>query len=115
VLELKACTQWARRQHVQWQEADPPRSLAEIITAYEQACAEFVPLLRGLDERAWHEDNVRLLVGGDVGYYELPLGDMLCAVLFDSIHHRRQLSLYIRLQGGKVPPICGSSADEKRN
>ena len=37
---------------------------------------------------------------------------MLWAVLFDAIHHRGQLSLYIRLTGGKVPAIYGPSADE---
>lgn len=30
----------------------------------------------------------------------------------DSIHHRGQLSVYIRLAGGKVPSIYGPSADD---
>ncbi len=55
---------------------------------------------------------MQLVVGGEVDYYELPLGEMLWAVMFDAIHHRGQLSLYIRLTGGKVPAIYDPSADE---
>lgn len=30
----------------------------------------------------------------------------------DSVHHRGQFSVYLRLAGGKVPSIYGPSADE---
>ncbi|MGO9482255.1 MAG: DinB family protein [Candidatus Kryptoniota bacterium] len=33
-------------------------------------------------------------------------------MVFDMIHHRGQLSIYIRLAGGKVPSIYGPSADD---
>ena len=33
-------------------------------------------------------------------------------MLFDQIHHRGQLSVYVRLAGGKVPSIYGPSADD---
>ena len=33
-------------------------------------------------------------------------------MLFDQIHHRGQLSVYIRLAGGKVPSVYGPSADD---
>ena len=32
--------------------------------------------------------------------------------MFDAIHHRGQLSAYLRPMGGKVPSIYGPSADE---
>jgi uncharacterized damage-inducible protein DinB len=32
--------------------------------------------------------------------------------LFDIIHHRGQLTTYLRPMGSKVPPIYGPSADE---
>jgi uncharacterized damage-inducible protein DinB len=37
---------------------------------------------------------------------------LLWFALSDQIHHRGQLSLYVRLAGGKVPSIYGPSADE---
>jgi uncharacterized damage-inducible protein DinB len=38
--------------------------------------------------------------------------DAIFNMLLDLIHHRGQLSVYIRLGGGKVPSIYGPSADE---
>ncbi|MBI1749850.1 MAG: DinB family protein [Acidobacteria bacterium] len=113
VLEEQACVAWASGKDVQWKETPPPKSLEKIIAAYQKAHADFEPGLKALDDETWENKNVRLNVGVAPGFYELPLGEMLWAVMFDAIHHRGQLSLYIRLTGGKVPPIYGSSADEK--
>ncbi len=112
VLEEQACSKWIDTGKADWKETPPPKSLEEVIAAYEKAHAELAPRLKKLDDNTWEEKKVRLLVGGPVGYYELPLGEMLWAVMFDAIHHRGQLTLYIRLTGGKVPAIYGSSADE---
>ena len=38
--------------------------------------------------------------------------DFLWFILSDQIHHRGQLSVYVRMAGGKVPSIYGPSADE---
>jgi len=38
--------------------------------------------------------------------------DFLWFLLSDQIHHRGQLSVYVRLAGGKVPSIYGPTADE---
>jgi uncharacterized damage-inducible protein DinB len=34
-------------------------------------------------------------------------------MLFDQIHHRGQLSVYVRMAGGMVPSIYGPSADDR--
>ena len=34
-------------------------------------------------------------------------------LFFDAIHHRGQLSAYLRPMGGKVPSIYGPSADTR--
>jgi uncharacterized damage-inducible protein DinB len=39
-------------------------------------------------------------------------GDALWMFLNDSIHHRGQLSVYLRMAGAKVPSIYGPSGDE---
>ena len=49
---------------------------------------------------------------GDRVYFEAPLGHMFWIGLFDAIHHRGQLSVYLRPMGGKVPSIYGPSADD---
>jgi uncharacterized damage-inducible protein DinB len=38
--------------------------------------------------------------------------DLLWFLLMDQIHHRGQMSVYLRMAGGKVPAIYGPSADE---
>jgi uncharacterized damage-inducible protein DinB len=38
--------------------------------------------------------------------------EFMLMMLFDQIHHRGQLSSYIRMAGGKVPSIYGPSADD---
>lgn len=43
---------------------------------------------------------------------EWPTLDFLWFMLFDQIHHRGQLSVMLRMAGGKVPSIYGPSADE---
>ncbi|MGZ4779284.1 MAG: DinB family protein [Thermoanaerobaculia bacterium] len=42
-----------------------------------------------------------------------PLGDTLWDFFFDAIHHRGQLTSYIRPMGGKVPSVYGPTADSK--
>jgi uncharacterized damage-inducible protein DinB len=44
--------------------------------------------------------------------WQAPAGDMLFGFLFDAIHHRGQLSSYLRPMGAKVPSIYGPSADD---
>jgi uncharacterized damage-inducible protein DinB len=39
-------------------------------------------------------------------------GNMAWGFLFDAIHHRGQLTTYLRAMGAKVPAIYGPSADE---
>ena len=45
---------------------------------------------------------------------EMPIGEFLWFILFDAIHHRGQLSTYIRPMGGQVPAIYGPSGDSRR-
>jgi uncharacterized damage-inducible protein DinB len=40
-------------------------------------------------------------------------GNMAWGFLFDAIHHRGQLTTYLRAMGEKVPSIYGPSADEQ--
>jgi uncharacterized damage-inducible protein DinB len=53
-----------------------------------------------------------MLADGHV-IWESTRGGMAWGMLFDLIHHRGQLSVYIRPMGGKVPSIYGPSGDEQ--
>ncbi len=49
---------------------------------------------------------------GDFYGMKLPLTTLLGFALVHSVHHRAQLSTYLRPLGGKCPDIYGGSADE---
>ena len=87
-----------------------PSSLNESIEAYEKNAAELEKRLANLDDSAWEKPARFLMNGAPV--WESTLGDMLFGFLFDAIHHRGQLSAYLRPMGGKVPSIYGPSADD---
>ena len=59
----------------------------------------------------WNEKTTQFVTDGRV-LFEVPLGEMFWLGLFDAIHHRGQLSVYIRPMGGRVPSIYGPSADD---
>ena len=42
----------------------------------------------------------------------MPVIELMWFMVMDSIHHRGQLSVYLRMMGAKVPSIYGPSADE---
>jgi uncharacterized damage-inducible protein DinB len=46
---------------------------------------------------------------------DMPTADFVWFMLNDQIHHRGQLSVYLRLAGARVPSIYGPSADEPWN
>jgi hypothetical protein len=95
---------------VHWKETAPTLNLEEMIAAYQKAHEEVAWRLKKLDDKAW-EQNSKLLTESGAAY-EDTLGGMFWAVLFDGVHHRGQLTTYIRLMGGKVPAIYGPSADD---
>ena len=87
----------------------PPVDSVAIVSTFERHTADLGERIGRLDETAW-QTNARFLVQGNLAW-EAPLGDLLWHMFFDSIHHRGQLSTYIRPMGGKVPSIYGPSGD----
>jgi len=56
------------------------------------------------------EEAARIIDFG--GFMQAPAAGIITFAMGHSIHHRGQLSSYIRPMGGKVPSIYGPSADE---
>jgi uncharacterized damage-inducible protein DinB len=82
-----------------------PSSMAEIIAVWQQAVAANDAVLAAMPSRDLERP---------VTFYgmHVSLGDALWYELFDHIHHRGQLSVYMRLAGAKLPSIYGPTADE---
>jgi uncharacterized damage-inducible protein DinB len=88
----------------------PPATLPEVIASYEKAHAEFVDRLKETPEADLNK-TVKFMTGpkqmGDMRKM-----DILWFMLMDCVHHRGQMSVYLRLADAKVPSIYGPSADE---
>jgi len=87
-----------------------PANVADAVAAFEKNAKAIERRLAKVDNAAWKKKS-QFLMDGKVAW-EAPLGDMLFGFLFDAIHHRGQLSTYLRPMGAKVPSIYGPSADD---
>jgi uncharacterized damage-inducible protein DinB len=107
--ELRDACTLIDRGEVDFVETKAP-AIPEAIAAYEAHAAELETRLAGLNDAAW-ERKACLRMGGKP-VWETTLGDMLFGFLFDAVHHRGQLSSYLRPMGGRVPSIYGPSGDD---
>jgi uncharacterized damage-inducible protein DinB len=90
--------------------ASPPATLREMIEIYERDHAELAPKLKRADEASLNK-TVRFASGpGTTGDFRAI--DILWLHVMDTVHHRGQFSVYLRMAGGKVPSIYGPTADE---
>jgi uncharacterized damage-inducible protein DinB len=88
----------------------PPATVAEAREAYARGARELIEAVREMPESRLDE-AVQFFTGpGTLG--PMRIHDLLWYMLLDSVHHRGQLSVYVRMAGGKVPSIYGPSADE---
>ena len=84
-----------------------PKELADKMqTLWEEA----TDILDNYEDNKWEKETVTLLIGGKL-FGEMPRFQMMWFFLNDIIHHRGQLSSYIRPMGGKNPAVYGWSAD----
>lgn len=86
-----------------------PATLKELIAAFEKTHAESAAKVKAMSASDFNQ-TVRMPVGpkqlGDVRR-----GDALWMMLYDTIHHRGQLTVYTRKAGGIVPSIYGPTAE----
>jgi uncharacterized damage-inducible protein DinB len=88
----------------------PPAAWSEVVAAFEKAHKDYVDLIRSLPDESLQE-HVKFMTApktlGDVKRL-----DFMWFMLHDEIHHRGQLTIYLRMADGKVPSIYGPSGDE---
>jgi uncharacterized damage-inducible protein DinB len=108
--ELRACLDAATHYKAEWK-VEPPLPLPEMVGLFEQRSNELTDLVARMDETSWNRIAQFYYSGKVVS--EQPVGQFLWAILFDAIHHRGQLSAYLRPMGGTVPAIYGPSADSR--
>jgi uncharacterized damage-inducible protein DinB len=85
-------------------------ALDAMITSFEQLHRALAEKVGGLDDDTWNRP-AWLTVGDQEIVLRDSMGGLMWIALFDAVHHRGQLSTYIRPMGGKVPSIYGPSGD----
>ncbi len=96
---------------LRWVKPGTVGALNEMISTYERDYDSLAMQLHTLDDDSWNHP-AWLIQGSDEILLKYTVGGLLWIYLFDSVHHRGQLSVYIRPMGGRVPSIYGPSADE---
>ena len=89
----------------EWAPAPMPETMKEMLDVYEKQSAEILERWSALPDARWN---------GNLEFFgsERPTSPMAWSFLFDIVHHRGQISTYLRPMGSTVPQIYGPSADE---
>ncbi len=108
--EVDGLAEIIEKGQIDWASRPHPGTFAEIAKAFDRAAGRLSASLAQVDDARWESEG-KFLAGGQV-VFAGPIRDHCWWILFDLVHHRGQLSTYIRPMGGKVPAVYGPSADE---
>lgn len=95
---------------LEWVDVPTPETVTAIVEAYDRSHPAMTDALAAIDAARW-DAPVKFMFGGQEAM-SAPAHEMAWGFLLDQIHHRGQLSTYLRPMGAKVPQIYGPSADE---
>jgi uncharacterized damage-inducible protein DinB len=111
VLELETLVDLAKKFEHHWDQKPNPKSTDAIASAYDAAAGEMEKLLSTMDDATWEKDG-RMYYNGKL-MKTAPIGETIWDFFLDAVHHRGQLTAYLRPMGGKVPSTYGPTADMK--
>jgi uncharacterized damage-inducible protein DinB len=95
---------------LEWREVPPPATMKEILETYDKHYDAMTGKLKALTPDRWEKRVPFTYQGHEV--MNLPAHETAWSFLLDVIHHRGQLSTYLRPMGSTVPQIYGPTADE---
>ena len=88
-----------------WAPSPTPETMSDVLAACDRQSADICRRLEALPREKWD---------GQLDFFgqERPASPMAWSFLFDIVHHRGQITTYLRAMGSTVPQIYGPSADE---
>jgi uncharacterized damage-inducible protein DinB len=89
----------------EWASPPMPASMKEVLAAYEKQSAAMEQRWGALPKARWE---------GSLEFFgsQRPASPMAWSFLFDIVHHRGQITTYLRPMGSTVPQVYGPSGDE---
>ncbi len=105
VCEERMIIEALERGKVEWAPPPMPATMKEVLEAYETLSATMAERWSALPTERWN---------GTLDFLgkQRPASPMAWSFLFDIVHHRGQITTYLRPMGSTVPQIYGPSADE---
>jgi uncharacterized damage-inducible protein DinB len=90
---------------MEWIPRAMPATMKEVVETYDAQSAKVCARLGTLPAARWE---------GTLEFFgkQRPASPMAWSFLFDIVHHRGQITTYLRPMGSTVPQIYGPSADE---
>lgn len=88
-----------------WSPPPTPASMKEVLAVYNERAVRIAERLNALPAERW---------AGQLDFFgkSRPAAPMAWSFLFDIVHHRGQITTYLRPMGSTVPQVYGPSADE---
>jgi uncharacterized damage-inducible protein DinB len=87
-----------------------PKTTAELVEFFDKRLGEGITSLKNADDAIF--SKTWTLRRGDQIFMEMPKLDIIRQTINHLVHHRGQLSVFLRLRDIAVPPIYGPTADE---
>jgi uncharacterized damage-inducible protein DinB len=105
VCEEKMIIEALEEGKAEWAPPPMPATVKEILEVYDRQGAGMTKRWQALPAAKWD---------GELEFFgaKRPAAPMAWSFLFDIVHHRGQISTYLRPMGAKVPQIYGPSGDE---
>ena len=105
VCEEKMIIDALERGTFEWAPPPLPPTMKEVLEAYEQQSAGMPERWKALPAAKW---------GATLDFFgsKRQASAMAWSFLFDIVHHRGQITTYLRPMGSRVPQIYGPSGDE---
>ena len=99
-----------RKGQLEWADVPAPKTMKEVLVEYDRHHDKITAEFRAMADAAWQK-KVPFMYQGRVVMNETAY-DNAFGFLFDIIHHRGQITTYLRAMGSTVPQVYGPSADE---
>ena len=90
---------------VAWAPPPMPAAMKDVLAAYDEQSTRMADRWKALPPERW---------SGNLDFFGTPrdAAAMAWSFLFDIVHHRGQITTYLRPMGSTVPQVYGPSADE---
>jgi uncharacterized damage-inducible protein DinB len=105
VCEEKMLIEAVESGRAEWAPPPIPDSMEQVLAEYERQSDALPQRWADLSDERFH---------GNLEFFgtQRPASEMAWSFLFDIVHHRGQISTYLRPMGATVPQIYGPSGDE---